>query len=231
VAVSVSNLVVGMVSFVQVPKPRRQGSRCRVARGSYAQRSLGVRSECVAIVLFVVLLLLTATGLGKASRATTTAAVFLGYDSEGPSFDLSWMPDFADFVPDNRPLNLTLELVVGVEDPDGVDSVIGSYRNESQPEWTNVTMSEDLTRGSSGVYSAAVLNYTTPSGSFSILWQAVFYANDSLGNWNKSVMKNMSLGRQVGPSTFDNVTGVVVGGAIIVAEIAVAALCYVRNRE
>ena len=194
------------------------------------QRSLGTRSSYVAVVMAALLLLAAGCAEGT-SGVTSRGPLFCTSDSQGPSFNLSSMPGFMDLVPDTEPVNLTLRLTVGVTDPDGVDSVIGSYRNSSQIEWTNVTMSEDLSYNQSGIYIAEALNYTTPAGGFNIVWQYVFYANDSLGNWNQSAMGNMSVARQVGPSTFDNVTGVVVGSALILAEIAIAALCYVRYRK
>lgn len=230
--VGASDLTVGVASLVQVLKTDRQGLHSHAARKRYVQRSPSSHDECVGIILFAALLLMTGAGYGAAGRAASTVAVFHTSDSEGPTFDPSWMPDFVDLVPDYRPANLTLELVVGVEDPDGVDSVIGSYRNSSRPEWTNVTMSEDLTRSSSGVYTVAALRYTTPWGSFLTVWQVIFYANDSLGNWNISVMKNMSICRQSGQTRFIVIdAGPAAVSVVIVGVMTGTVFCYLRSKD
>jgi len=182
------------------------------------------------IVVLAAALLLLITRCAWGTREVESAGTpFCLSDSQGPSFSLGWMPGFEDLVPNTEPVNLTLRLVVGVTDPDGVDSVIGSYKNSSQTEWTNVTMHEDPRYSQPDVYDADV-NYTTPAGGFLYIWQYLFYANDSLGNWNKSDMRNVSVSRQIGLDGF-NMTAYGVGSAILGIGIAAAALWYVRRKK
>ena len=67
---------------------------------------------------------------------------FLLGDLEGPVFQFE-MPEFADLVPGTGAVNLSLNLAVSVSDPDGVDTVIGSYKNRSESTWRNVTLRND----------------------------------------------------------------------------------------
>ena len=120
--------------------------------------------------------------------------------STGPSFDII-MPDFGDLVPGIDPVNLTLELCVRVTDPDGVSMVIGSYKNHSMSEWTNVSMNLHTNTSSPDVYMVRPLNYTMSEPSFVVIWDIKFYANDSLDNWNVSSVHQLSIARSGGFDT------------------------------
>ncbi|MHA2135770.1 MAG: hypothetical protein ACW99J_18085, partial [Candidatus Thorarchaeota archaeon] len=114
--------------------------------------------------------------------------------SSGPSFDLTGMPGFSDLVSGTEPINRTLELRVGVTDPDGVSTVIGSYKNSSETEWTNVTMVRDMSYADD--YVAEPLNYTIVGAHFLVVWDIIFYSNDTLDNWATSELFRMSVSRQ-----------------------------------
>lgn len=153
--------------------------------------------------------------------------------TSGPSFDLTSMPGFVDLIPGSEPVTLTLELRVEVTDPDGVSVVIGSYKNESSSDWTNVTMLEDLS-GSPDDYVAKPLNYTMVGTNWLVIWDVIFYANDSLGNWNTSDMHKMSVCRQGYSTTPNNpiditaTTVVALAAALIVI---VTSLLYMIHRH
>jgi hypothetical protein len=106
------------------------------------------------------------------------------------------MPGFADLVPGTEPVNLTLELRVGVTDPEGVSVVIGSYKNYSSSEWTNVSMSRDASTSNPDDFVAWPLNYMITEPSFVFMWDIKFHANDTLGNWNTSELRQISICRQ-----------------------------------
>jgi hypothetical protein len=59
-----------------------------------------------------------------------TDRTFVLSDSTGPEF-LHIGARFADLVPSNDPVNVTLGLSVVVRDPDGIDTVIGRYKNRN----------------------------------------------------------------------------------------------------
>lgn len=175
-------------------------------------------------------LLLVARGPLVTTDVGFTGTAFRASDSQGPSFSLGWMPDSQDLIPGNEPVNLTLRLVVGVTDQDGVDSVIGSYKNISQTTWTNVTLHEDSSYSEPYVYSANV-NYTSPAGRFLYIWQYFFYASDGLGNWNKSEMRNISVSRLFALDGFNDMMMYGAGSAMLGLGIVAAALWYDRRKK
>lgn len=94
---------------------------------------------------------------------------------------------FADLVPSSAPVEITLDLSVVVRDEDGIDTVIGSYRKDNDTIWTNVTMSfSHELREQRYRYSAEPLNFTLDADNRIMVWDVVYYASDTLGNWNKS---------------------------------------------
>jgi hypothetical protein len=115
-------------------------------------------------------------------------------ESEGPTFTFE-MPNFADLIPGTEPVNLSLNLAVTVTDPDGVDTVIGSYSNRSDPIWRNVTLHQDLISGTSGYYIGHACNFTLDDEHSGVIWDIKFYANDTLGHWNVSETTFLSFWR------------------------------------
>ncbi len=149
----------------------------------------------ITLTLTVPVLLVSRAGEVGMTIESSPLSSFQVCQTSGPSFDLTSMPGFVDLIPGSEPVTLTLELRVEVTDPDGVSVVIGSYKNESSSDWTNVTMLEDLS-GSPDDYVAKPLNYTMVGTNWIVIWDVIFYANDSLGNWNTSDMHKMSVCRQ-----------------------------------
>jgi hypothetical protein len=100
---------------------------------------------------------------------------------------------FADLIPSSVPVELTLRLSVVVRDEDGIDTVIGSYKKDNDTIWTNITMSfsREL-REQRYRYSAEPLNFTLDADNRHMVWDVVYYASDTLGNWNKSVQGALS---------------------------------------
>ena len=159
----------------------------------------------IVLTLTVPVLLVSRAGEVGMTIESSPSSSFQVCQTSGPLFDLTSMPGFVDLVPGSEPVTLILELRVEVTDPDGVSVVIGSYKNESSSEWTNVTMLEDLSSGNPDDYVAEPLNYTMVGTNWLVIWYVIFYANDSLGNWNTSDMHMMSVCRQ-GYSTTPNNT-------------------------
>ena len=126
---------------------------------------------------------------------------FLLGDLEGPVFQFE-MPEFADLVPGTGAVNLSLNLAVSVSDPDGVDTVIGSYKNRSESTWRNVTLRNDPDAYWHDLYLGHATNYTLDDEHSGVIWDIRFYANDSLGNWNASDITFFSIARSgLPPST------------------------------
>jgi len=150
----------------------------------------------IALTLTVLVLLVSRAGEVGMTIESSPSSPFQVCQTSGPSFDLTLMPGFVDLIPGSEPVTLTLELRVEVTDPDEVSVVIGSYKNESSSEWTNVTMLEDLSSGNQDDYVAEPLNYTMVGTNWLVIWYVIFYANDSVGNWNTSDMHKMSVCRQ-----------------------------------
>ena len=100
---------------------------------------------------------------------------------------------FYDSAPSSVPLEFTLGLSVVVRDEDGIDTVIGSYKKDNDTIWTNTTMSfyAELPE-QRHLYSAEPLNFTLDADNRLMLWDVVYYASDTLGNWNKSAQGSIS---------------------------------------
>jgi hypothetical protein len=168
------------------------------------RRILKLTSKSVMLIQFIFVLMILRTGAFVVTSQSLSDSISLAQQSSGPSFDLTRMPGFADLIPGAEPVTLTLELRVGVTDPDGVSTVIGSYKNNSSNTWTNVSMNQDATASNQDVYVARPFNYTMSEPSFVVVWDIKFYANDTLDNWNMSKMIQFSVCRQ-GPANYTNV--------------------------
>ncbi len=100
---------------------------------------------------------------------------------------------FADLIPSSVPVELTLRLSVVVRDEDGIDTVIGSYKQDNDTIWTNITMSVYAELSEQRyLYSARPLNFTLDADNRHMVWDVVYYASDTLGNWNKSEQGSIS---------------------------------------
>ncbi len=149
--------------------------------------------EKIITTLMLILLLFTLITQQSNSKSTNVERFIISDDS-GPVFDLTRLPDFVDLIPGSEPVIFSFELRVGVSDPDNVDTVIGSYSNNSE-NWVNITLNYDESTSYPDDYAAHALNYTILGGYSVTIWNMRFFANDSLGNWNVSQIKTVSVAR------------------------------------
>ena len=137
---------------------------------------------------------------------------------------------FVDLVPSSVPVEMTLDLYVIVRDEDGIDTVIGSYKKDNDTIWTNTTMSfyAELPE-QRHLYSAEPLNFTLDADNRNIVWDLLYYASDSLGNWNKSEQGSISYcfftaDHDSTPTTV--VTGVAIVGIVVVVIVVIKKRSY-----
>lgn len=152
------------------------------------------------LILVALTSLMPNAGGAAVSNQSSLSSSFQVCQSSGPSFKLTpWV--FMDLVPSTEPVTLTLELRVGVTDPDGVSNVIGSYKNNSSSNWNNVSMSRDAFTSDPDDFVAWPLNFTIIGANSLVIWDIMFYANDSLNNWNTSSLHRISFCRQGSTNT------------------------------
>ena len=135
---------------------------------------------------------------------------------------------FADLLPSSVPVEMSLSLSVVVRDEDGIDTVIGSYKKDNDTIWTNTTMSfyAELTE-QRYLYSARPLNFTLDADNRLMVWDVVYYASDTLGNWNKSAQGSISYCFFTADETSTPIT-VMTGVAIVC--ILVMVIVVIRKR-
>ena len=137
---------------------------------------------------------------------------------------------FADLVPSSIPVEITLHLSVVVRDEDGIDTVIGSYKKDNDTIWTNVTMSFSAElREQRYRYSAEPLNFTLDADNRNIVWDLLYYASDTLGNWNKSEQGSISYCFFTADETYTPAT--VVTGVAIVGIVVVVVIVVIKKRS
>ncbi len=124
-------------------------------------------------VLTWVILMCVSPTWTKESQCSLRSCYALN-NGQGPIF-LSYGDSYADgFSPETY-----IPFTVTVEDPDGVETVIASYRNRTEDQWSNVTMQaidENSTRSRYWVY----LHVRVPEpGAY--VWDIQYVANDTLG--------------------------------------------------
>ncbi len=93
-------------------------------------------------------------------------------NGQGPIF-LSYVDSYADGFSPETIITFT------VEDPDGVETVIASYRNRTEDQWSNITM-QDMDENSTRSRYAAYLHIEVPEPGVYI-WDIRYVANDTLG--------------------------------------------------
>ncbi|MHA1908714.1 MAG: hypothetical protein ACW98Y_15550 [Candidatus Thorarchaeota archaeon] len=117
---------------------------------------------------------------------------YLLSDDQGPEFkDLGNF--YADFLTnDTNEARIHLHLFVTVRDSDGIDTVIGSYKDINGTIWRNVTLTLYGTLNDDWMYYVGDGENVTLNLEKRIkIWNVKYYANDTLGNWNVSdVMRN-----------------------------------------
>ncbi|MHA2191157.1 MAG: hypothetical protein ACXAAP_13075 [Candidatus Thorarchaeota archaeon] len=187
-----------------------------------------LRRKGVILVLVVMMVTSNLSMTTNTNLSRKTVCAFTLSDSTGPEFLLIGAR-FADLVPSNDPVNVTLGLSVVVRDPDGIDTVVGRYKNRSESIWKRVIM--DL-YGDAGnntyLYFAKPLNFTLDKGHRLELWDVKYYANDTLGNWNYSELGSISY--YLLPSRYQPDYSIVIVGAIGIVIIVAGAL-YMKRRS
>jgi len=149
--------------------------------------------QALICVLVISLLVAATTNCTCINTIHLQEKVFLPCDLEGPVFQFV-MPENADLVPSTGAVNLSLDLAVRVSDSDGVDTVIGGYKNRSESIWRNVTLHHDPDAYWPDQYLGHATNFTLDERG-GVIWDIRFYANDSLGNWNVSDITFFSIAR------------------------------------
>ena len=151
-----------------------------------------MRRKGVILVLVVIMVTSNQSLTFNSTFSRKNDFAFALSDSTGPEF-LDVGNRSGDFYPSTDPVNATLGLSVLVRDPDGIDTVIGSYKNRSESIWKNVTMEVYSDVGNNTyLYFAEPLNFTLDNEHRGAEWDLKFYANDSLGNWNYSELGSIS---------------------------------------
>ena len=196
-----------------------------IVSGEGVMRLRNLRGKEKIITTLMLILLLFTLITQQSNSKSTNVERFIISDDSGPIFDLTRLPDFVDLIPGSEPVIFSLDLRVGVSDPDHVDTVIGSYNNNSD-DWVNISLNYDESTSDPDDYAAHALNYTIPGGTSHTIWNIRFFANDSLGNWNVSRLKTMSVSRQsfgngITPPVENLVAGLLIGATIIITFVIV----------
>ncbi len=175
----------------------------------------------------------------------TNAKAFACSNSEGPIFvDLSGL--IVDTTADTRPLpwSFVLELSVWIGDSNGMNLTIGSYKDNADPTWTNVTMTYMGTWAVNNSKYTEVYSYYANATTFVLdpdhrlkVWNVEYYAQDSLGRWSISDTVNYSycaLYRTQSSTPTSTSEGMPVnllaGGVLAGAVVLVLSVAYLRRR-
>jgi hypothetical protein len=112
---------------------------------------------------------------------------YIPSDDQGPEFrDIG--NSFHDLLPnETNQANVQLRLSVSLRDFDGVDTVIGSFKDINGTVWSNVTLGLYGTQNDNWLYYTGRGENVTLGPEMRLkVWNVKYYANDSLGNWNVS---------------------------------------------
>lgn len=127
---------------------------------------------------------------------------------------------------------ISLQLIIGVNvfDEDGIDTVIGSYKEESATIWSNITLTYDYSfnNGREHYTGNGPTFNLTPTSRY-MVWNAVFYANDTLGNWNKSSQGNY-IYNMFGPQTTSIPPTVAIIGTVISLTLVIIVIAIRRKK-
>jgi len=190
--------------------------------------------QALICVLAISLLATTMTNRACINTIHLQEKAFLLGDLEGPVFQFE-MPEFADLVPGTGAVNLSLNLAVSVSDPDGVDTVIGGYKNRSESTWRNVTLHHDPDAYWPDLYLGHATNYTLDEHGW-VIWDIRFYANDSLGNWNASDITFFSVARSGLPPSTSFINGLdgvdwLQPGLMVLGVVVIIVISYLAVRR
>ncbi|MHA2140179.1 MAG: hypothetical protein ACXADC_05870 [Candidatus Thorarchaeota archaeon] len=191
-------------------------------------------SKLISKLLIVLLLVsINSTVLNNYQMKSLNRSEMHSLSSEGPSIILYTGNLSVDLFPSPVPVELLFELLVDVVDPDGVDTVIGSWASADDWDdvdlsWENVTMAHSPEEDLPDKYEAKVLNFTLgPEDWFTIMYFK-FYANDSLGNWSATgVWYTSYFGGSLGPPYFEMIAIIV----LLILPMSIIALLIVSKRS
>ncbi len=160
-------------------------------------------------------------------------------DYEGPVFIDVYGTD-VDTTPITEPttFNITLPLHVKVWDPDGVDTVIGSYRNYTEADWNNVTMAyigDDPDNASIHWFIANVTTWFLADALHTrAIWNMKYYAGNIHDRWAVSNVVNYTVHTAYTPTspTYppDDSTLLMVGGIAAMVTASVIVAIYLKRR-
>ncbi len=119
---------------------------------------------------------------------------FVISDDSGPSFLIPIQYTFLDCAWPEGIHEFSVDTHVTVTDSDGVDMVIGSHRCRNRTQWTNISLARIESESSVYAFSFTETVDLKCSDGGLIIFEMVFYANDSLGNWAKSDIANYTQG-------------------------------------
>ncbi len=106
---------------------------------------------------------------------------------QGPIFS-----DYGDSYADGFGPETIIAFLVTVEDPDGIETVIASYRNQTEGQWSNITM-QDIDENSTRSRYRAYLHVEVPEPGVYV-WDIRYVANDTLGHSSVSDIVQHSYG-------------------------------------
>jgi hypothetical protein len=95
-------------------------------------------------------------------------------NSQGPIFS-----GYSDSYADGFSSETIITFAVTVEDPNGIESVIASYRNQTESQWSNITMQNMDENYTKSRYEAFLHVNVSEPGVY--VWDIQYGANDTLG--------------------------------------------------
>lgn len=147
------------------------------------------------VSLFIVILLCIHIPVcGSQLHQNQNESKFSISDDSGPSFLIPIQHTFLDCAWSEGIHEFSVDSYVTVTDSDGVDMVIGSHRCRNRTQWTNISLVRIESESSVYAFSYTETVDLKLSDGYLIIFDMVFYANDSLGNWAKSDIANYTQG-------------------------------------
>lgn len=199
----------------------------------------------VAPAVLIVTILMSPLLVGPASSHRISIVKPLSQGSEGPVFvDVEGIIVDTTIRTEPTPFVFVLHLWVLVWDPNGIDTALGSYKDNSDSIWTNVTMTYVDTETINDSQYSPVYYYQVNATTFSLdpnhsgkVWNVKFYARDTIGIWAVSRTVNYSycawydLRNSTSTSTSEGMpVNLLAGGVLAGAVVLVLSVAYLRRR-
>ena len=181
-------------------------------------------------------------GTGGSGLEAVTCAAAVTSDYEGPLFIEPGGPGpgvFVDYIiTEPISVNVTLQLQARVWDPDGVDTVIGSYKNSSETHWNNVTMThthDDPDNVSIHCFHANATWWLIDPTHRTMIWDVMFYAHNTQDRWAASYVVQYSYCGLYSSTTHSNdgqdgLVLLMVGGAAAIVMTSAIVAIYLKRR-